>query len=112
MLTHADIKPHKCEICGKPFTQADDLKRHMLTHADKKPHMLTHTGERPDNYDICGKQKQKTDTKSHPCDECGKQFTHVEYLRKHMVIHINEKSYKCKFCVMQFSQPQELQHTS
>ena len=75
-----------CESCGKSFTRADTLTRHIKTiHKDFK-------------CDSCGKlfaevgnlrkhistiHKDHTDNK---CESCGKNFTTVGYLRKHIKI--------------------------
>jgi hypothetical protein len=31
---HVNLKPHKCEFCGKSFKRPQDLKKHVKTHAD------------------------------------------------------------------------------
>jgi len=32
ILTHSNLKPHKCELCGHAFALSRGLRRHMLTH--------------------------------------------------------------------------------
>lgn len=70
-----------CYVCGKTFTTATHLKRHMLIH----------TGQRP-----------------HCCKECGKTFARVECLRIHMRIHTVERPYACQVCPKSFRQRSNL----
>ena len=39
-----------------------------------------------------------TGEKSYKCELCGKTFALIDYLKKHMIIHNGEKSYKCEQC--------------
>ena len=56
-IHHEGKRNHKCDSCGKSFTQAGDLKRHMLTHEGQR------------NY---------------KCDYCGKSFTRSGNLKRHI----------------------------
>ncbi|MED6282125.1 hypothetical protein CHARACLAT_028806 [Characodon lateralis] len=79
------LQAHKvdnlCHVCGKTFTTATHLKRHMLIH----------TGQRP-----------------HRCKECGKTFARGECLRIHMRIHTVERPYVCEVCPKSFRQRSNL----
>mgnify|MGYP002051671287 CR=1 FL=1 len=98
------------EGCGKAFSDAISLRKHMSTHGEKqfvcqvegcgkrfldssklKRHSLTHTGERP--Y-AC------------PVEGCGKRFSLDFNLRSHMRTHTGERPHVCSFpgCGKRFSQ--------
>ena len=60
MRLHFGHNANKCEICGKEFTEARNVKIHKLLH---------------------------TNERLHKCDICGLSFTQSGNLKKHMAIH-------------------------
>jgi uncharacterized Zn-finger protein len=66
MRIHEVIKPHSCKICGKCFTQANCVVRHMRIHSGETPY---------------------------PCTLCYRRFSYSHHLVKHMKKeHINHVS--------------------
>ena len=115
-LTSGDSQPQFCPLegCGKAFSDAVSLRKHMYTHDEKqyvcqvegcgkrfldssklKRHSLTHTGERP--Y-LC------------PFEGCGKRFSLDFNLRSHMRTHTGERPYICSYpgCDKRFAQEYNL----
>lgn len=87
---HSGDKPYHCDICDRHFTQNNDLKRHLKIH------------ERHSNGDkqmIDDKMASSNDNvgcseegKIFLCSTCGKQYSSVGNLKRHMKLHIGLKS--------------------
>ncbi|XP_058506864.1 gastrula zinc finger protein XlCGF8.2DB-like [Solea solea] len=126
-------KPFDCDVCGKRFTRAHFVKRHMMVHTGEKPwscdvcgkrftnksnlnkHLVVHTGEKPWSCGVCAKRFTQTGSlkkhmmihtgeKPFHCDVCGKRFRHENNFRRHTVVHTGEKPWSCDVCGKSFTQ--------
>ncbi|XP_058157487.1 zinc finger protein 510 [Dasypus novemcinctus] len=134
---HSEVKPYKCNECGKSFCQKGHLIQHQRTHTGEKPfecnecgktfsqkshlstHKRIHTAEKPYKCNECGKtfvqkstlrghQRIHTGEKPYECIECGKTFVQKSTLRDHHRIHTGEKSFQCSECGKTFGQKSNL----
>lgn len=79
---HLGFKAHKCEMCGKTYTNQGNLDRHIR---------VTHKNDR-----------------RYKCDECGKSFSQLTILRQHQAVHITERKFACDICTKTFKTPEYL----
>ena len=77
-IVHGNKKLHQCNSCGKAFSEAQNLKKHINS---------VHNGQ-----------------KDHKCDSCGKAFWHQWHLRRHINgYHKKLKPASCDVCDKSFS---------
>jgi len=69
---YTEVKPYKCEKCGKTFKTKCYLRRH-----DTGVHI---------------------EVKLHRCGVCSKTFKTKRDLRRHEITHADIKLYQCEFC--------------
>ncbi|XP_041061698.1 myoneurin isoform X1 [Carcharodon carcharias] len=110
MRIHKGLKPYVCQLCAKAFTQCNQLKTHIRTH----------TGEKPYQCDMCDKSfAQKCqlvfhnrmhhgEEKPYACDVCNLQFATSSNLKIHARKHSGEKPYVCDRCGQRFAQASTL----
>ena len=78
------VKDFKCKSCGKSFSRADILKKHIHT---------VHEGH-----------------KDYNCQSCGKSFSESGNLKKHIhTIHDGHKDYACEFCEKLFTKSEKFE---
>lgn len=109
-LKHAETYAYECNICGKGFSRGDYYKRHMKRHAG--PSVGRGPGKKKYNFSVkiesseCIKYVKMfiilmfLFSEPVKCKYCLKIFKNVYLLRSHLLSHVKNMRYKCKFCNM------------
>ena len=119
---HMDICHHVCTKCTKGFLLASNLKAHMDCH--KKRKIILKCPECARKFDTCtglenhllshsdctyakGIGSYTSGSKNpYGCHKCKKEFSCFSLLKRHSIIHINQRFYVCPSCGKEFRKEQ------
>ncbi|KAI8497632.1 hypothetical protein Bbelb_249380 [Branchiostoma belcheri] len=86
----ADSESHTCEKCGRHFSHAHHLKKHVQTCAPPKT-------------------KARRTLGTFTCKTCGKVFSRSDWLRRHQEVHSKDRPFRCKLCPASYKRRDALQ---
>ncbi|KAI1905264.1 hypothetical protein AGOR_G00014320 [Albula goreensis] len=108
MMKHKDIRPYICSECGMEFIQSHHLKQHTLTHKIGKSFTKQTTIAHYSTRGAMCSFKSALGVKEHKCRICGREFTLLANMKRHVLIHTNIRAYQCHLCFKSFVQKQTL----
>lgn len=99
---HTGDRRYVCEICGAAFIQWASLYYHKLTHSDNRlPCSLCEkTFSMPKN--LKNHMNMHTGNRIFVCEECGKQFRSRETWKYHAAFHSKTRPFVCEHCSASF----------
>ncbi|XP_028919882.1 zinc finger and BTB domain-containing protein 41 [Ornithorhynchus anatinus] len=118
---HTGEKPFECDICHQRYSTKSNLTVHRKKHNnDKEFHKKEHKCPFCNKLHASKKTLAKHVQRFHPenvqeflsikktksegwrCDICKKSFTRRPHLEEHMILHTQNKPFKCTYCEEHF----------
>lgn len=111
-IVHSDERPFKCDYCDKLFRRKYDCSRHMkVVHIQRmmkrkleptvEPGPSSSSSELVPQIEPPSKKKEKPKD-GYDCETCGKSFSCPSHLKRHTIMHTDEKPFTCDFCPKEF----------
>lgn len=114
---HTGEKPFECELCHQRYSTKSNLTVHRKKHSnDAKFHIKEHKCLFCGKLHASRKTLAKHTKRFHPdgveefivrkkrrsegwtCEICNKSFTRRPHLNEHMILHSQDKPFKCNYC--------------
>ncbi|ODM99530.1 Zinc finger protein-likePLAGL1 [Orchesella cincta] len=102
LLTHEGSRPFPCTQCDRKFSGLTALKNHEATHKGVKSILCDICGKAfllKKYLDLHLKTTHKKEQRKHRCSRCRKEFHSAKDLKRHQLMHSNERRYLCKLCL-------------
>ena len=92
--------PYSCAVCDKSFDELSNFRRHVKNHPSGKPFKCIKCGI------CCGTTTSLNShallkhyiSTHHVCAICGKHSVSASHLKKHMLVHSDDKAHPCSLC--------------
>lgn len=106
---HRDEKPFECNVCNKRFRQGNQVRAHKETHGEK-PYVCWCCGKRLGLGSFWTHMKEHTSVKiSYECAVCDKKLSTKKTLEMHTrLVHMGEP-YVCDICHKEFRKQKDFQ---
>ena len=107
MMFKCTFQEHKCDDCGKTFSQASGLKYHIENvHEDIKKVECEYCGKSLKTHTLANHIRLVHEgVKPYKCDKCEKSFGKRINLRKHVEqVHEKLRNFHCEVCGKAFGQ--------
>ena len=112
-LVHSDNRCFKCNICGKNFKCRTTLRGHIMQHnemQENNPFTCDTRRQRcKDNNDLKRHMLVHSDDRPQKCQFCNKSFKQRASLLKHIKKTHLRKTFKCDLCEKTFSSSLKLE---
>ncbi|XP_017060892.1 zinc finger protein weckle-like isoform X1 [Drosophila ficusphila] len=93
-----NAKTYICDTCGKQLKTTTALKEHYLVHTDNRPFKCSVCTASFKNQARLKAHHQIHEEPSFVCNICGKKLHTRGNLKKHKVMHSEERRLKCDVC--------------
>lgn len=102
-----------CHICQGKYRTRDNLSRHIVKHSSEKNFKCEICPREfyfQRDLNVHVKQHSKNSTLKFTCSECRSEYTTSSALKKHSLVHKNERNFKCDRCNLGFKTKGTLQN--
>jgi len=99
MLLHAEKKPYKCHTCGEEYTQKNNLRLHSLKHKQKRTLVINKSGHVHVTPAFKASGQSSKSNKKYSCKFCDKTFNFNHDVKRHIkTVHEKVTGYYCSEC--------------
>ncbi|KAJ2938613.1 hypothetical protein O0L34_g11925 [Tuta absoluta] len=112
----ANLKRHKCDVCGRSFKMLQKLKTHMVTHSNVRSHYCvecdksfkTRTALNLHFRTVVAHNQTDRQQYLFNCPQCDKRFPHKKALARHTSGVHNNQTLQCNQCGKTFKNKKNL----